>query len=106
MGVSPWLWFRRLTRVTPDPSEMPDAPDLLDRLRAALLAAGLGPTNLDIAPANDPEGRTLAAGLVLLYPYPLARSDRPASTDARDAPTRTDARDGPAPMDVRDGPAS
>src|SRR5688572_14546992 len=43
--------------------------DLLDRLRSALLEAGLGPTRLDIAPADDPEGRTLAAGLVLLYPY-------------------------------------
>ena len=42
--------------------------DLLDRLRSALLAAGLGPTRLDIAPADDPEGRTLAAALVLLYP--------------------------------------
>jgi 8-oxo-dGTP pyrophosphatase MutT (NUDIX family) len=44
-------------------------PDLLDQLRAALLAAGLGPPRLDIAPADDPEGRTLAAGLVLLYRY-------------------------------------
>src|SRR4051812_43588282 len=44
-------------------------PDLLDRLRAALLAAGLGPTHLEAAPSDDPEGRTLAAGLVLLYPY-------------------------------------
>jgi 8-oxo-dGTP pyrophosphatase MutT (NUDIX family) len=49
-----------------------DSLDLLDRLRAALLAAGLGPTYLDIAPADDPEGRTLAAGLVLLYPFHLA----------------------------------
>ena len=45
--------------------------DLLDRLRSALLEAGLGPTRLDIAPADDPEGRTLAAALVLLYPYCL-----------------------------------
>src|SRR4051812_36631094 len=30
---------------------MTDTTDLLDRLRAALLAAGLGPTHLDIAPA-------------------------------------------------------
>jgi len=70
---------------------MPDAPDLLDRLRAALLAAGLGPTNLDIAPADDPEGRTLAAGLVLLYPYPLApypfaRSDSTAPTNPPGGP--------------------
>jgi 8-oxo-dGTP pyrophosphatase MutT (NUDIX family) len=42
---------------------------LLDRLRSALLAAGLGPTRLDIAPDDDPEGRTLAAALVLLYPH-------------------------------------
>jgi 8-oxo-dGTP pyrophosphatase MutT (NUDIX family) len=49
-----------------------DSPDLLERLRAALLAAGLGPTHLDIAPADDPEGRTLAAGLVLFYPFHLA----------------------------------
>jgi 8-oxo-dGTP pyrophosphatase MutT (NUDIX family) len=54
---------------------MPDAPDLLGRLRAALLAAGLGPTHLDIAPADDPEGRTLAAGLVLLYPHPRTNPD-------------------------------
>ena len=45
------------------------ADDLLGRLREALLAAGYGPTALDIAPRDDPEGRTLAAGLVLLYPY-------------------------------------
>ncbi len=47
----------------------PVGPDLFDRLRAALLAAGLGPTRLDIAAADDPEGRTLAAALLLLYPY-------------------------------------
>lgn len=51
---------------------MTDGSDLLDRLRSALLAAGLGPTRLDIAPADDPEGRTLAAALVLLYPYRVA----------------------------------
>ena len=45
------------------------ADDLLRRLQAALLTAGLGPTALDIAPQDDPEGRTLAAGLVLLYPH-------------------------------------
>lgn len=50
---------------------MPDGSDLLDRLRSALLEAGLGPTRLDIAPADDPEGRTLAAALVLLYPHQL-----------------------------------
>jgi len=44
-------------------------PDLLDQLRATLLATGLGPTRLDVAPTDDPEGRTLAAGLVLLYPH-------------------------------------
>ena len=43
--------------------------DLFDGLREALLAAGLGPTQLDVAPADDPEGRTLAAALVLLYPH-------------------------------------
>src|SRR6188474_2261646 len=48
---------------------MTDGADLLDRLRSALLESGLGPTRLDIAPADDPEGRTLAAALVLLYPY-------------------------------------
>jgi 8-oxo-dGTP pyrophosphatase MutT (NUDIX family) len=51
---------------------MASSADLLDRLRSALLAAGLGPTQLDIAPADDPEGRTLAAALVLLYPHHLA----------------------------------
>jgi 8-oxo-dGTP pyrophosphatase MutT (NUDIX family) len=56
---------------------MTDDLSLLDRLRSAMLAAGLGPTRLDIAPDDDPEGRTLAAALVLLYPY------QPA--DARDA---------------------
>jgi 8-oxo-dGTP pyrophosphatase MutT (NUDIX family) len=50
---------------------MTDALSLLDRLRSALLAAGLGSTHLDIAPDDDPEGRTLAAALVLLYPYHL-----------------------------------
>jgi 8-oxo-dGTP pyrophosphatase MutT (NUDIX family) len=58
-----------------DALELSGAPDLLDRLQAALLAAGLGPTHLDIAPADDPEGRTLAAGLVLLYPHLLASPD-------------------------------
>ena len=41
---------------------------LLGRLRAALEAAGLGPSGLDAPPAADPRGRTLAAGLILLYP--------------------------------------
>lgn len=41
-----------------------------------MLAAGLGPSNLEIAPREDPDGRTLAAGLVLLYPKPL--HDHPA----------------------------
>jgi 8-oxo-dGTP pyrophosphatase MutT (NUDIX family) len=45
------------------------ADDLFERLHAALLAADLGPTALDIAPQDDPEGRTLSAGLVLLYPH-------------------------------------
>jgi len=48
---------------------MSDASGLFERLRAALLAAGLGPDGLEVAPENDPEGRTLAAGLVLLYPH-------------------------------------
>lgn len=52
--------------------------DLFDRLRAALLAAGLGPTRLDIAPADDPEGRTLAAALVLLYPHRPAAAAPPS----------------------------
>jgi len=55
----------------------PDGADLFDRLRAALLAAGLGPTRLDIAPENDPEGRTLAAALVLLYPHRLPAAAAP-----------------------------
>jgi 8-oxo-dGTP pyrophosphatase MutT (NUDIX family) len=42
---------------------------LLARLRAALLDAGLGPDGLDVAATPDPEGRTLAAALVLLYPW-------------------------------------
>ena len=58
---------------------MSSGPELLERLRSALLAAGLGPTQLDIAPADDPEGRTLAAALVLLYPHRLAGA--PASAD-------------------------
>lgn len=56
---------------------MTDTPDLLDRLRAALLAAGLGPTHEDIAPDDDPEGRTLAAALVLLYPLHRPDQDGP-----------------------------
>ena len=59
---------------------MSSGQDLLDSLRSALLAAGLGPTRLDIAPADDPEGRTLAAGLVLLYPHRLPAA--PATADA------------------------
>lgn len=58
---------------------MTDSSDLLDRLRTALLAAGLGPTRLDIAPADDPEGRTLAAGLVLLYPHQPAGEAAPGA---------------------------
>jgi len=45
-----------------------DADGLLGRLRAALDAAGLGPSGLDVQALTDPEGRTLAAGLILLYP--------------------------------------
>lgn len=41
---------------------------LLGRLRARLDAAGLGPGGLDASPPVDPHGRTLAAGLILLYP--------------------------------------
>jgi 8-oxo-dGTP pyrophosphatase MutT (NUDIX family) len=48
---------------------MTDDASLLGRLRSAMLDAGLGPTRLDIAPEDDPDGRTLAAGLVLFYPY-------------------------------------
>lgn len=57
---------------------MGSGADLLDQLRSALLGAGLGPTRLDIAPADDPEGRTLAAGLVLLYPHRLPDAPGPA----------------------------
>src|SRR3954452_4459879 len=60
-------------------TSMTDSSDLLDRLRTALLAAGLGPTRLDIAPADDPEGRTLAAGLVLLYPHQPAGDAAPGA---------------------------
>lgn len=56
----------------------PAGADLFDRVRSALLAAGLGPTRLDIAPAGDPEGRTLAAALVLLYPYQPPAAAAPA----------------------------
>jgi 8-oxo-dGTP pyrophosphatase MutT (NUDIX family) len=63
-----------------------NSPDLLERLRVALLAAGLGPTHLDIAPADDPEGRTLAAGLVLLYPFNLASPDGPTGAHGASAP--------------------
>jgi 8-oxo-dGTP pyrophosphatase MutT (NUDIX family) len=45
------------------------ADDLLQRLQVALSAAGLAQRGLDRAPEDDPEGRTLAAGLVLLYPH-------------------------------------
>ena len=45
-----------------------DAPDLLARLREELERRGLGPGDLDRAPEPDPEGRTLAAVLILLYP--------------------------------------
>jgi 8-oxo-dGTP pyrophosphatase MutT (NUDIX family) len=58
---------------------MTDGADLSGRLRSALLAAGLGPTRLDIAPADDPEGRTLAAALVLLYPHPILGVPAPAA---------------------------
>jgi len=42
---------------------------LLDRLRMALDATGLGQSALDVPVAADPDGRTLAAALVLLYPW-------------------------------------
>lgn len=45
-----------------------DRGGLLGRLRVALDAAGLGPNGLDVRPAPDPNGRTMAAGLILLYP--------------------------------------
>jgi len=42
---------------------------LLDRLRAAFDASGLGPGALDVPVTADPDERTLAAALVLLYPW-------------------------------------
>jgi 8-oxo-dGTP pyrophosphatase MutT (NUDIX family) len=72
-----------------------EAPDLLGRLRAALLAAGLGPDGLlEIVPSDDPEGRTLAAGLVLLYPHPLARGPG----DPRAAGAHATPSDAPGPL--------
>jgi len=59
---------------------MTGGSDLFDGLRTALLAAGLGPTRLDAAPADDPEGRTLAAALVLLYPHTTAGATAPTET--------------------------
>jgi 8-oxo-dGTP pyrophosphatase MutT (NUDIX family) len=48
---------------------------LLDRLRAELERRGLGPAGLEIPPDPDPEGRTLAAVLILLYPRPDDRGE-------------------------------
>jgi 8-oxo-dGTP pyrophosphatase MutT (NUDIX family) len=42
---------------------------LLGRLRGELERRGLGPGGLEVFPESDPEGRTLAAVLVLLYPH-------------------------------------
>lgn len=60
-------------------TERPGGTDLFAQVQSALLAAGLGSPHLDIAPADDPEGRTLAAALVLLYPYqpPAAAAPSP-----------------------------
>jgi 8-oxo-dGTP pyrophosphatase MutT (NUDIX family) len=49
---------------------------LLDRLRAALVMAGLGPDHLDVPATPDPDGRTLAAALVLLYPWQPSGTDQ------------------------------
>jgi 8-oxo-dGTP pyrophosphatase MutT (NUDIX family) len=58
---------------------VPGGADLFTQVQSALLAAGLGPPHLDSVPADDPEGRTLAAALVLLYPYqpPAAAAPTP-----------------------------
>jgi len=55
--------------VVGDPASQAPGTVLLDRLRSALHAAALGPAHLDVPATPDPEGRTLAAALVLLYPW-------------------------------------
>jgi 8-oxo-dGTP pyrophosphatase MutT (NUDIX family) len=47
----------------------PSADELLDRLRVELDRRGLGLTELEVFPKPDPEGRRLAAVLILLYPH-------------------------------------
>jgi 8-oxo-dGTP pyrophosphatase MutT (NUDIX family) len=65
------------TRVTAGDPAVPGADmNLLNRLRAALMDAGLGPAGLDIAATPDPDGRTLAAALVLLYPWQPPGADQ------------------------------
>ncbi|MDP8923022.1 MAG: CoA pyrophosphatase [Chloroflexota bacterium] len=61
-----------------DAAPFGDSGDILGRLRARLDAVGLGPSGLDVRPPLDPQGRTLAAGLILLYP----RRDPAAGTAA------------------------
>lgn len=55
----------------------PSGSELLDRLREELDRRGLGPTNLEGRPDADPEGRTLAAVLILLYPHAQAPGGEP-----------------------------
>lgn len=49
--------------------------DLLVRLRSALLGSDYGPSGLDVVPSPDPDGRILAAALVLLYPWQAPGDD-------------------------------
>src|SRR5207249_4929612 len=60
-----------------DPAGQAQGTILLDRLRSALQAAALGPAHLDVPATPDPAGRTLAAALVLLYPWQPPGADRP-----------------------------
>ncbi|MCC6175254.1 MAG: CoA pyrophosphatase, partial [Chloroflexi bacterium] len=53
-------------------------PALLPRLHEALLIAGLGLTGSQLPPAPDPDGRTHAAALVLLYPCAVPAGAEPA----------------------------
>ena len=60
------------------PASPLDGDRLLDRLRASLRERGLGPSGLAVPPTPDPDGRTLAGALVLLYPWQAPGTNRPA----------------------------
>jgi 8-oxo-dGTP pyrophosphatase MutT (NUDIX family) len=50
---------------------------LLERLGDELLRRHLGPDELEVAPAPDPEGRRLGAVLILLYPRRVGEDEEP-----------------------------